>query len=99
MTAGIRTHIPLLTPELEYGKLDHSATTLQCLQFNCLLFNCIINIMYVLWSLRKETDNQLHHGLEFTEFTEITVYFQSFEVDSQSHDQTGQNAQCSIYLS
>ena len=28
VTAGIRTHILLLTPELESGKLDHSATTL-----------------------------------------------------------------------
>ena len=27
VTAGIRTHILLLTPELEYGKLDRSATT------------------------------------------------------------------------
>ena len=27
-TAGIRTHILLLTPELESGKLDRSATTL-----------------------------------------------------------------------
>ena len=26
--AGIRTHILLLTPELESGKLDRSATTL-----------------------------------------------------------------------
>ena len=29
VTAGIRTHILLLTPELESGKLDRSATTLQ----------------------------------------------------------------------
>ena len=28
VTAGIRTHILLLTPELESGKLDRSATTL-----------------------------------------------------------------------
>ena len=28
VTAGIRTHILLLTPELEPGKLDRSATTL-----------------------------------------------------------------------
>ena len=29
VTAGIRTHILLLTPELESGKLDRLATTLQ----------------------------------------------------------------------
>ena len=29
VTAGIRTHILLLTPELESGKLDRSATTPQ----------------------------------------------------------------------
>ena len=29
VTAGIRTHILLLTPELESGKLDRSATTLR----------------------------------------------------------------------
>ena len=30
VTTGIRTHILLLTPELESGKLDRSATTPQC---------------------------------------------------------------------
>ena len=33
VTAGIRNHILLLTPELESGKLDRSATTLQILTY------------------------------------------------------------------
>ena len=33
VTAGIRTHILLLTPELESGKLDRSATTLHLLYY------------------------------------------------------------------
>ena len=33
VTAGTRTHTLLLTPELESGKLDRSATTLQILTY------------------------------------------------------------------
>ena len=38
VTAGIRTHILLLTPELESGKLDRSATTPHFRQYTCLMY-------------------------------------------------------------
>ena len=45
VTARIRTHILLLTPELESGKLDRSATTLHCNITRCKA-DVGINLLY-----------------------------------------------------
>ena len=61
-TAGIRTHILLLTPELESGKLDRSATTLLII-INILLSILLLSLMQLLHLL-----NCLRYRLQITGF-------------------------------
>ena len=75
VTAGIRTHILLLTPELESGKLDRSATTLHKpfgLIWGLLLMKFCL--LFVLFLLRKSILTLKYNAIKFNRLLRLMSY-------------------------